>query len=152
MARPYSGASATHMFFGLLSMAAGIAWICLLYFYENLFVTNGNEKVPLVSILPPWVVVLLCAKIFCGFWVSSCAENIWLCSDFVHTCTRDDKFGSLFVSCAVRKQSVQNGWYSDHITNDLFVLWYMGHYIASSSSSIQHRSCFSQSVIFWDAA
>ena len=85
MARPCSSAAATHMFFGLLSMAAGIAWICLLRFNENLLVTNWNEKVPLVTILPAWAVVFLCAKIFCGFWVSSCTQSIWLCSDFIHT-------------------------------------------------------------------
>jgi len=61
------------MFFGLLSMAAGVAWICLLFFFEPLKITlqGQTQSTSILQMIPTWVAVLLGAKIFCGFWVSS---------------------------------------------------------------------------------
>ena len=72
MSRPYAGAATTHMVLGLICMAAGITWICMLFFYEPLFATINQELKPIPEILPAWVTVLLAAKIYCGFWVSDC--------------------------------------------------------------------------------
>lgn len=80
MARAYAGAAGTHMFFGLLSISAGIAWIVLLYYYDSLFVTtDSGDKISLLTIVPTWVIVLLSAKIICGFWVS----NLFFCINSV---------------------------------------------------------------------
>jgi len=73
MGRAYAGAAGTHMFFGLLSIAAGVTWICLLYFYEPLQVNtdvfdSGITKKSLLETVPVWVTVLMSAKIICGFW------------------------------------------------------------------------------------
>ena len=75
MARAYAGAAGTHIFFGLLSIAAGVTWIVLLYFYEPLYVNTdaldiGLTKGSILEQFPVWVTVLLSAKIICGFWVS----------------------------------------------------------------------------------
>ncbi|XP_067951150.1 uncharacterized protein [Watersipora subatra] len=64
MARAYAGAAGTHLFFGTLCIAAGVAWICLMYFYEPLFVDGSS----ILNKVPSWVVVLASAKIYCGFW------------------------------------------------------------------------------------
>ncbi|KAF6035714.1 hypothetical protein EB796_005979 [Bugula neritina] len=67
MSRPYGGAAGTHMFFGLLSIAAGISWICILYFYQPLFVDGKS----ILSGFSEWVSVVMSAKIICGFWIDS---------------------------------------------------------------------------------
>jgi hypothetical protein len=92
MARAYSGAAGTHMVLGLLSMAAGTAFLCLMYFYEPLFYTNPstNERGSLLQSMPAWAVVLLSGKIICGFWFfltgavgcaitsRGCTEGVWV--------------------------------------------------------------------------
>lgn len=69
MARAYAGAAGTHMVLGLLSMAAGVTWICLLYFYQPLFVSKNGTMVSFLDGAPAWLPVLLAPKIYCGCWV-----------------------------------------------------------------------------------
>lgn len=73
MVRAYAGAAGTHMVLGLLCLAAGVTWICLLYFYEPLFIGTSPPR-PIPELIPEWAVVLLSAKIICGFWVG---RNAW---------------------------------------------------------------------------
>lgn len=70
MARAYAGAAGTHMFLGLLSIAAGVTWICLLYFYEDLMLNTSAGKVSILENAEAWVSVIMSTKIICGFWVS----------------------------------------------------------------------------------